>query len=95
MLHDAAGRAARDRFRAILRTAVTTVAGMLPLLFETSLQAQVLVPMVTSIAFGMMSSTVLLLLVLPAAYSIMEDFGFTEIDEQPPQALDAGPPAAA
>ena len=95
VLHDAAGQAARDRFRAILLTSVTTVAGMLPLLFETSLQAQVLVPMVTSIAFGMMSSTVLLLLVLPAAYSIMEDFGFTEIDEQPPQALDAGPPAAA
>ena len=95
VLHDAAGQAARDRFRAILLTSVTTVAGMLPLLFETSLQAQVLVPMVTSIPFGMMSSTVLLLLVLPAAYSIMEDFGFTEIDEQPPQALDAGPPAAA
>ena len=92
MLHDAAGRAARDRFRAILRTAVTTVAGMLPLLFETSLQAQVLVPMVTSIAFGMMSSTVLL---LPAAHSIMEDVGFTEIDEKPPQPPDAGPPAAA
>lgn len=82
-LHDAAGQATRDRFRAILLTSVTTVAGMLPLLFETSLQAQVLVPMVTSIAFGMISSTLLLLLVLPAAYSIMEDFGFTEIDEQP------------
>ncbi|GGK76233.1 efflux RND transporter permease subunit [Amphritea balenae] len=77
-LHDAAGQAVRDRFRAIFLTSVTTVAGMLPLLSETSLQAQVLVPLVCSLVFGMMTATVLLLMVLPAAYSILEDFGFTE-----------------
>jgi hypothetical protein len=58
---------------------------MLPLLSETSLQAQVLVPMVASVVFGMLSATLLLLLVLPAAYAILEDFGFTEIEEDEPQ----------
>ncbi len=77
-LHDAAGQAVRDRFRAIFLTSVTTVAGMLPLLSETSLQAQILVPLVTSVVFGMMTSTLLLLLVLPSAYAILEDFGFAE-----------------
>ena len=78
-LHAAAGQAVRDRFRAIFLTSVTTIAGMLPLLSETSLQAQVLVPLVASVVFGMISSTLLLLLVLPAAYSIMEDLGIREI----------------
>ena len=78
LLHDAASQAVRDRFRAILLTSVTTIAGMLPLLSETSLQAQVLVPLVASVVFGMMSSTVLLLMVLPAAYAIMEDLGIRE-----------------
>lgn len=78
LLHDAASQAVRDRFRAIFLTSVTTIAGMLPLLSETSLQAQVLVPLVASVVFGMMSSTVLLLVVLPAAYAIMEDLGIRE-----------------
>ena len=80
-LHDAAGQAVRDRFRAIFLTSITTVAGMLPLLSETSLQAQVLIPIVTSVVFGMISSTVLLLLVLPSAYAILEDFGWHEVEE--------------
>ena len=80
VLHDAAGQAVRDRFRAIFLTSITTIAGMLPLLTETSLQAQVLVPLVASVVFGMMSSTILLLLVLPAAYAILEDLGFRESD---------------
>ena len=81
VLHEAAGQAVRDRFRAIFLTSITTIAGMLPLLAETSLQAQVLIPLVASVVFGMMSSTVLLLLVLPAAYAIMEDLGIREIEE--------------
>ena len=51
---------------------------MLPLLYETILQAQVLVRLVTSGVFGMMTSTCLLLLVLPSAYAILEDFGWRE-----------------
>lgn len=80
-LHDAAGQAVRDRFRAVFLTSVTTIAGILPLLAETSTQAQVLIPLVTSIGFGMLTSTVLILLVLPAGYAILEDFGFTELPE--------------
>jgi len=80
-LHDAAGQAVRDRFRAIFLTSITTIAGMFPLLSETSLQAQVLVPLVASVVFGMITSTFLTLLVLPASYTIMEDLGFVEVME--------------
>ena len=78
-LHTAAAQAVRNRFRAVSLTSVTTVAGMLPLLSETSLQAQVLVPLVASVVFGMMAATALTLLVLPAAYAILEDLGFAAI----------------
>ena len=81
-LHEAATQAIHDRFRAVFMTSITTVAGMTPLLFETSLQAQVLIPLVVSIVFGMLSATLLVLLVLPALYGIMEDIGFIEISER-------------
>lgn len=80
-LHDAVKFAVHDRFRAIFLTSITTVAGMAPLLIETSLQAQILIPLVTSIVFGMLSSTFLVLLVLPAAYGIMEDIGFVKLEK--------------
>ncbi len=79
VVHDAAKQAVRDRFRAIFLTSITTVAGMTPLLFETSTQALILVPLVTSIVFGMLTSTMLILLVLPAVYGIMEDVGFVNL----------------
>ncbi|MFW5450082.1 MAG: efflux RND transporter permease subunit [Methylophagaceae bacterium] len=78
-LHGAASLAVRDRFRAIFLTSATTVAGMTPLLFETSTQALILVPLVTSIVFGMLSSTLLIMLVLPSVYAIMEDIGFVSL----------------
>jgi hydrophobic/amphiphilic exporter-1 (mainly G- bacteria), HAE1 family len=74
---EAAPRAARERFRAVLLTSLTTIAGLTPLLFEKSLQAQVLIPLCTSLVFGLLASTVLVLLVLPALYAILEDFGLT------------------
>ncbi|RED53679.1 efflux RND transporter permease subunit [Aestuariispira insulae] len=73
----AARQASRDRFRAVLLTSLTTIAGMLPLLFETSFQAQVLVPLVTSLSFGLMASTLLVLLIVPVLYTILADFGLT------------------
>ncbi len=79
VLHDAAKQAVRGRFRAIFLTSITTVAGMTPLLFETSTQALILVPLVTSIVFGMVTSTLLIMLVLPSVYGIMEDVGFVQI----------------
>ncbi|NOQ68675.1 MAG: hypothetical protein GQ573_00965, partial [Gammaproteobacteria bacterium] len=79
VFHDAASQAVRDRFRAIFLTSITTVAGLTPLLFETSTQALILVPLVTSIVFGMLTSTLLVLLVLPSVYAIMEDFGVVRL----------------
>ena len=76
---EAASRgAARQRFRAVLLTSLTTVAGVLPLLTETSLQAQVLVPLVTSLAFGLAASTFQVLFLVPALYCIVDDYRGTE-----------------
>lgn len=61
------------RVRPILLTSLTTVAGMGPILFETSFQAQFLIPMVTSIVFGILVSTILILLFIPVGYSITLD----------------------
>jgi HAE1 family hydrophobic/amphiphilic exporter-1 len=80
---EAAEQAARARFRAILLTSVTTIAGVLPLLTETSLQAQVLVPLVASIAFGLLATTLLILLVVPAAYAILDDFRVADLTSDP------------
>ena len=77
-VHDAAAKASYDRFRAVLLTSITTIAGMAPLLFETSLQAQILIPLVTSIVFGITMSTLLVLFVIPCLYSILEDFGLAK-----------------
>ncbi len=57
--------AGRSRFRAIVLTSVTTVAGLGPLIFETSFQAQFLIPMAISVAYGMMIATFITLIVLP------------------------------
>lgn len=83
-LHQAAVNASCDRFRAILLTSLTTIAGLLPLLFERSLQAQILKPLVISTSFGLMSSTVLVLLVLPCTYMILGDFGLIKPHEATP-----------
>ncbi len=77
-LLESARLASRQRFRAIVLTSLTTIAGLLPLLAERSLQAQVLIPLATSIAFGLMASTVLVLLVVPSLYLILADFGLVE-----------------
>ncbi len=62
-----------QRLRAVLLTSLTTIAGLTPLLFETSLQAQFLIPMATSIAFGLAVATFLVLLLIPTLLSIHED----------------------
>ncbi|WDD97990.1 efflux RND transporter permease subunit [Thalassomonas actiniarum] len=77
-VHQAAAKASYDRFRAVFLTSVTTIAGMTPLLFETSLQAQILIPLATSIVFGIATSTLLVLFVLPCLYTILEDFGLAK-----------------
>ena len=62
--------AGKSRFRAIFLTTITTVAGLAPLIFETSRQAQFLIPMAISIAYGIMVATLLTLLTLPVLLSI-------------------------
>jgi multidrug efflux pump subunit AcrB len=60
------------RVRAVLLTSLTTIAGLMPILFETSLQAQFLIPMATSIAFGLAFSTVLVLFLVPLLLNAYE-----------------------
>lgn len=71
-INQALEEAAVQRVRAVLLTSLTTIAGLLPLLFETSLQAQFLIPMAVSIAFGLAFSTLLILFVIPAVLSLYE-----------------------
>jgi multidrug efflux pump subunit AcrB len=61
------------RFRPILLTSLTTFLGLLPLLLEKSMQARFLVPMAVSLGFGVVFSTVISLMLVPAGYMIMED----------------------
>ena len=72
---DAIITGAKDRFRAILLTSVTTFAGVAPLVFETSTHAQHLVPLATSVGFGVLIATVLLMLVVPALLMTQDNFG--------------------
>lgn len=65
--------AARSRFRPILLTSVTTVAGLLPLILETSFQAQFLIPMAVSIAFGLLFGTVFILFFFPSIILVHND----------------------
>ncbi len=61
------------RFRPILLTSVTTFAGLGPLILEKSTQAQFLIPMAVSLGFGILYSTLLSLLLVPAGYLVLED----------------------
>lgn len=70
----AAEQAGRKRFRPILLTSITTIAGLTPLLLETSLQAQILIPLAASLAFGLTSATITALFLVPAIYCILNDF---------------------
>ncbi|WP_281187585.1 efflux RND transporter permease subunit [Vibrio harveyi] len=81
-VHDSVVKASRERFRAVFLTSMTTAAGLLPLLTETSLQAQVIQPLVISIVFGIFASTLLVLFMIPAAYAILADFGLVHKHEE-------------
>jgi multidrug efflux pump subunit AcrB len=79
-LHEALLNAGRRRFRPIMLTSFTTVAGLFPMLMETSLQAQVLIPMAASLIFGLITGTLLILILVPIFYRkyawTLEKFGF-------------------
>ncbi|MEJ2477165.1 MAG: efflux RND transporter permease subunit, partial [Desulfobacterales bacterium] len=63
----------KARFRPVLLTSITTIVGLLPILLETSFQAQFLIPMAISICFGLLAATLLTLLYVPALYLIVRD----------------------
>jgi multidrug efflux pump subunit AcrB len=84
------------RFRPILLTTATTFLGLTPMLLETSLQARFLIPMATSLAFGIVFATAITLILVPVLYRILEDvlglLGIRAVtsrelddDEQPPE----------
>jgi multidrug efflux pump subunit AcrB len=68
----AADAAARQRFRPIILTSLTTFGGLAPMIFETSVQARILVPMAVSLGFGVMFSTMVILLLVPSLFVIIE-----------------------
>ncbi len=80
--------ASRERFRAILLTSLTTIVGLLPLLAEKSLQAQILIPLATSIVFGLLAATFLILLVVPSLFSVLADFGLVTVEKEIEERLD-------
>ena len=73
-LADAARIAGAARFRAIILTSLTTFAGLMPLIFEKSTQAQFLIPMAVSLGFGILFATLITLILVPVIYLLLEDF---------------------
>jgi len=72
-LVEAIREAGAARFRPIVLTSLTTFAGLTPLMLERSVQAQFLIPMAVSLAFGVMFATIVSLLLVPASYYVLED----------------------
>ncbi|MCB9760636.1 MAG: efflux RND transporter permease subunit [Alphaproteobacteria bacterium] len=66
-------KAGRRRLRPILLTSLTTFFGLMPMIFETDLQAKFLIPMAISLGYGVLFTTVIVLLLVPALYMIVED----------------------
>ena len=77
-VHEAVHLAGMQRFRAVFLTSATTVAGLLPMMLETSLQAQFLIPMAVSISCGLMFATVVVLVLVPCLYSILSRLGWAQ-----------------
>jgi multidrug efflux pump subunit AcrB len=72
---DAIKAAAQQRFRPILLTSLTTFGGLAPMIFETSVQARMLIPMAVSLGFGVIFSTLIVLLLVPALFVMIENLG--------------------
>jgi hydrophobic/amphiphilic exporter-1 (mainly G- bacteria), HAE1 family len=86
-LKEALVEAGRRRFRPVILTSMTTIAGLFPILMENSFQAQVLIPMATSLCFGLMGATGLILILVPVFYDIYQSIvgktGGSAIEEAP------------
>jgi multidrug efflux pump subunit AcrB len=66
--------AASKRFRAIVLTSLTTFFGLIPIVLEPSLQAQIVIPMAVSLAFGILFATAITLFLVPILYLMLDDF---------------------
>jgi multidrug efflux pump subunit AcrB len=73
-VRDAVIQSGTARFRAIILTSFTTAAGLLPIMFESSPQAQAIIPTAISIGYGIIFATVITLFLIPALYLLQEDF---------------------
>ena len=89
-LHLAIREAGCVRFRPVFLTSITTVGGLLPLLFDKSFQAQFLIPMAAAMTFGEMVTTVLILIMIPVAYSFIGGQMPEEHEEETVDAQDVG-----
>ncbi|MEN8136230.1 MAG: efflux RND transporter permease subunit [Thermodesulfobacteriota bacterium] len=72
-MHESILKAGQRRFRPILLTSLTTFFGLAPMILETSTQAQFLIPMAISLAFGILFATGITLLLIPTIYYVLED----------------------
>lgn len=91
-LHDAVVEAGKRRFRAVMLTSATTIAGLFPMLLETSFQAQVLIPMAASLSFGLLFGTGMILLLVPTFYLLLARmFVETDLDDLPTAHSDEPP----
>jgi multidrug efflux pump subunit AcrB len=90
-LEDAVLEAGQRRFRPVLLTSLTTVVGLLPILTETSFQAQLVIPMATSLCFGLMLSTLLVLVLVPTLYLVYGRIFGVIVDADMPTAESSGP----
>ena len=72
---DAVVQGTTDRLRPVLLTSMTTIGGLSTLMFETSLQAQFLIPMATTLVFGLAVTTCLVLFLVPATLGVSKDIG--------------------
>lgn len=72
-MHESILKAGQRRFRPILLTSLTTFFGLAPMIMETSTQAQFLIPMAISLAFGILFATAITLVLIPTTYYVLED----------------------
>lgn len=77
---DAVIQSGIERFRPIILTSLTTAAGLMPIMLETSVQAQFVIPMAISLSFGILFATVITLFLIPSLYLLQQDFGILMTD---------------
>jgi multidrug efflux pump subunit AcrB len=83
------------RFRAILLTSLTTFFGLVPILAETSVQAQMVMPMAISLSFGIVFSTVITLILVPVLYVLAADFKRVRLTSSASRSTSASSPSKA